>query len=194
MSENEDQERALQPLADRAFAASPSSPSVSPVPASIPSAKWWHTQSEEYLHGGCDTREAAIDAGIWEYGSEPFLVCEGKRFKYQPLHFDIERIAEDFDDANAEHGPEDEGPSSAWSDEACRELERELTAVMGAWMDRHGYSDAWAIDARAYEQIDAQAIETRRAETGTGSVHESAVPQGCAQTPPNPSTIAELMP
>lgn len=29
----------------------------------------------------------------------------------------------------------------------------------------------------------AQAIEARRAETGTGSVHESAVPQGCAQTP-----------
>jgi len=26
------------------------------------------------------------------------------------------------------------------------------------------------------------------------SVHESAVPQGCAQTPPDPSTIAELMP
>lgn len=27
----------------------------------------------------------------------------------------------------------------------------------------------------------AQAIEARRAETGTGSVHESAVPTGCAQ-------------
>jgi hypothetical protein len=29
----------------------------------------------------------------------------------------------------------------------------------------------------------AQAIESRRAETHSGSVHESAVPQGCAQTP-----------
>lgn len=27
----------------------------------------------------------------------------------------------------------------------------------------------------------AQAIEARRAETGTGSVHESAVPTGCAK-------------
>lgn len=32
---------------------------------------------------------------------------------------------------------------------------------------------------------DAQAIEARRAETGTGSVHESAVPQGCAQGDPS---------
>jgi len=30
-------------------------------------------------------------------------------------------------------------------------------------------------------ELHAQAIEARRAETGTGSVHESAVPQGCAQ-------------
>ena len=29
----------------------------------------------------------------------------------------------------------------------------------------------------------AQAMEARRAETGTGSVHDSAVPQECAQTP-----------
>jgi hypothetical protein len=36
--------------------------------------------------------------------------------------------------------------------------------------------------------LPAQAIEARRAETGTGSVEdESAVPQGCALTPSNPS-------
>ncbi|SKB26832.1 hypothetical protein [Sphingopyxis flava] len=165
-------------IADRA-----ASLTASAVPASqsgIPSAGWWHTQNEEYLHSRSDTREQAIDAGIAEYCGEPFLICQGERFKYQALHFDIDRIAEDFDDANYEYGPEDEGPSAAWGDEACRELERELTATMEAWLDRHGYRDAWAIDVRGYETIDAQAIEARRAATGTGAVHESAVAESDA--------------
>jgi hypothetical protein len=34
----------------------------------------------------------------------------------------------------------------------------------------------------------AQAIEARRAETGTGSVHESAVAKPCAQPPQGPSS------
>lgn len=116
---------------------------------------WWHTQNEEYLNGPCDTRDAAIEAGAYEYGGEAFKITEGERFKYQPLHFDIDRIAEDFDDANCEYGPEDEGPSAAWSDDACRELENALTETMRQWLAKHKYDDAWAIDAHAYETIDA---------------------------------------
>ena len=41
--------------------------------------------------------------------------------------------------------------------------------------------------ARAFRLLAAQAIEARRAETGTGSVHESAVPQECAPTPSSES-------
>ncbi len=166
---------------DRAVAASAVEPvPVSAVPASIPSAKWWHSLYLEHLCGPFNTRAEALDAGIHEYGGEPFYVTSGDRFRYQACHFDIEFIAENFDDANADYGPEDEGPSAAWSDDACRELERELTAVMGAWLDRHGYREAWAIDTRGEEKIDAQAIEARRAETQSGSVHESAVTEGHA--------------
>lgn len=171
-----------QGVASGPGAREPNPQAVSALRTSPPNARWWHTQNEEYLHGNCDTREQAIDAGIWEYGGEPFLLCEGARFQYRPCHFDIERIAEDFDDANGEYGPEDEGPSAKWSDEACRELEDALAATMGAWMDKHGYREAWAIDARGHEQITAKAIEARRAETGTGSVEdESAVPQAFTQ-------------
>ena len=163
------------------------SPSVEPASglagsaASIPSAGWWYSQNAEYLYGPHPTRSDAIDAGIYEYCGEPFFVCEGARFQYQPPHIDAGWLAENFDDANAEYGPEDDCPSSSWSDEACKELEKELNAVMSAWLDRHGYRNAWAIDASPHEQITASAIEARRAETGTGSVHESAVPQADAQ-------------
>lgn len=37
-----------------------------------------------------------------------------------------------------------------------------------------------------------QAIEARRAETGTGSVHESAVPKGCAQTPADTPPLQDI--
>ena len=174
---------------DRATAAEPV---VSALRDGIPSATWWHSLYQEHLQGPFPTREAAIDAGIYDYG-EPFYICEGKRFKYQALHFDIERISEDFDDANFEYGPEDEGPSAAWTDDACRELESDLTAVMTAWLDRHGYRDAWAIDARDYEKIDAQAIEARRAAT-TGAVHESAVGATDAPTPPPISPLQPTPP
>jgi hypothetical protein len=39
-----------------------------------------------------------------------------------------------------------------------------------------------------YNRMAAQAIEARRAETGTGSVHESAVAKPCAQPPQGPSS------
>lgn len=148
---------------------------------SVPRASWWHSLYGDYLMGSLGSREEALDAGIHEYGGEPFIICFGDRFKYKAPHFDVGRIAEEFDEANSEYGPEDEGPSVNWSDPASKELEAELTAVMEMWLDRHGYRAAWAIDARGHEKIEAQAIEARRAETGTGSVHESAVPTGCAQ-------------
>ncbi len=52
-----------------------------------------------------------------------------------------------------------------------------------------GYSPMYLADFAAegfivpFQVFTAQAIEARRAATGTGAVHESAVPQGCAQTP-----------
>lgn len=123
---------------------------------------WWHTQNEEYLNGPCETRDAAIAAGIYEFCGEPFLVCEGKRFKYQPPSFDACWLAEQFDDANCEYGPEDEGPSAAWSDDACRELENALEATFREWLERHRYDDAWAIDASLYERITEEMISARK--------------------------------
>jgi len=42
------------------------------------------------------------------------------------------------------------------------------------------YRYQWLPEGVEFEWLDAQAIEARRAETGTGSVHESAVPKGDA--------------
>ena len=109
-------------------------------------------------------RQEAIDAGIGEYGCEPFYVTSGDRFKYSAPHIDIEFIADWFDDANAEYGPEDEGPSAKWSDDHCRELEAELSATITAWLDRHNYRDASAIDSRGEERIELEAINARVAE------------------------------
>lgn len=114
---------------------------------------WWYTQNEERLDGSRETREEAIATGTHEYCGEPFLIAFGERFKYQALHFDIDRIAEDFDDANCDYSCEDEYPSTVWSDESCRELESALTATMDAWLDKHGYRDASAIDVGPYERI-----------------------------------------
>ena len=114
---------------------------------------WWYTQGEENLHGCADTRDEAIAKGSSYFCGEPFLICEGAHFNNVVPVFDIDRIAENFDDANADYSGEDEGPSAAWSDEACRELEDALTAVMDAWLDKHGYRKAWAIDCGPYERI-----------------------------------------
>lgn len=125
---------------------------------------WWHSLYLEHLCGPFKSRQEALDAGIAEYGIEPFYVTSGNRFKYQAPHISIDFIADWFDDANAEYGPEDEGPSASWSDEDCRELEAELSATITAWLDRHKYRDAWAIDARGEERIDQDAIKARMAE------------------------------
>lgn len=78
--------------------------------------------------------------------------------------------------------------------EKCPHFERELEAYAWAWLDdrftvvvqgAHCSDRAYSAD----EMVDAffaghtQAIEARRAETGTGSVHESAVPTGDAPSP-----------
>lgn len=47
------------------------------------------------------------------------------------------------------------------------------------WMDLH---EALHFVCAAVAEFRAQGIEARRAETGTGSVHESPVPQECAPT------------
>lgn len=120
---------------------------------------WWFTQHEENLHGCRPTREEAIAAGTHEFCGEPFLICEGGHFKYQAPHFDIDRIAEDFDDANCEYSGEDEGASAQWSDEACRELENALAAVFDTWLDKHDYRKAWAIDCGDYERITPTTIQ-----------------------------------
>jgi len=122
-------------------------------------APWWYSQNEERLDGHRPTRDEAIAAGVYEYGGDPFLICQGNHFKYQAPAFDIDRIAEDFDDANCEYGPEDDGPAAQWSDKACEELETALAAAFDAWLDKHDYRKAWAIDCREYERIDPAMIE-----------------------------------
>ncbi len=122
---------------------------------------WWFTQNDDRLDGHRPTRAEAIAAGTHEYCGDPFLIGEGDHFKYQAPAFDIDRIAEDFDDANCDYGPEDDGPSFKWTDEACRELEAALGAAFDAWLDKHDYRKAWMIDIREFESItpDAPKVE-----------------------------------
>lgn len=128
---------------------------------------WWFTQNEEMLHVCRPTREEAIQAGAIEYGGEPFMICQGGHFRNSCAIFDIDWIAERFDDQNEEYSGEDEGPSAAWSDDHCSDLERELEAVMTAWAKRHGYDKAWAIDCGPYETI-TPALTTASKEGGEG--------------------------
>ena len=116
---------------------------------------WWFTQDEEHLHGSRPTREEAIAAGTHEYGGDPFLICQGGHFRNQAPHIDIDYLAEAFDDANNEYSGEDsdQGTAAEWSDESCRDLETMITAAFDAWLDKHDYRKAWAIDCGPYEKI-----------------------------------------
>lgn len=59
----------------------------------------------------------------------------------------------------------------------------EYDAAAGEWYDWECPATWEGIDAIRHDPaLIAQAIEARRAATGTGAVHESAVPTGCAQT------------
>ncbi len=65
---------------------------------------WWFTQNEEHLHGFRPTRDEAISAGTHEFGSEPFMICQGGHFRNSCDIFDIDWIADRFNDANEEIG------------------------------------------------------------------------------------------
>lgn len=114
---------------------------------------WWHSRDEEQLSGPEDTREAAIAAGTVDYDGEPFYVMKGKRMAYNSLIFDHERISDWFDDANEDLAGEGQYPSEKWDRNHVIELERELDRVFGAWLDKHCYRAAWAIDAEPGELI-----------------------------------------
>lgn len=117
---------------------------------------WWHAVSEdsEFLYGPHDTREAAVAAGRVEYGGEAFAVCEGERFKNRHDIFDDDYLADRFNDANEDYAGE-ENASEKWEQPQINELVRELEQVFSAWLDRHGYRDAYSIDVRSYETIPA---------------------------------------
>lgn len=128
-----------------------------------PQGTWWHTRDEEHLWGSAKTRDEAIDQGIDEYGGEPFFICQGAHFRNRTDIFSADYVADMFDDANEEYAGE-ENASEAWKTEHMRELEDELNAVMAAWVERHGYHKAWAIDAGPSERITAEMIAARLAE------------------------------
>jgi len=113
---------------------------------------WWFTQDEEHLWGCKPTRDEAIAAGSQEYSGEPFLICQGGHFRNTCDIFDIDLIADRFNDANEDYAGE-EDPSVGWTKEHSVELERELNAVMKAWAERHGYDRAYSIDCGDYERI-----------------------------------------
>ena len=116
---------------------------------------WWYTQDEEHLHGSAHSRDEAIAKGLIEYGGEPFMICQGDHFRNQAPLIDIDTLAEWFDDANSDYMDEDgESGSAQWSKEACRDLEVMITAAFEAWIDKHGYRKAWAIDCGDYEKIE----------------------------------------
>jgi hypothetical protein len=113
---------------------------------------WWYTRDEEHLWGACASREEAIEKGIAEYEGDPFYICQGRHFRNRMDVFEIDWIADRFNDLNEDYAGEDE-PSEAWTPDQCAELEAELNAVMHAWCVRHGHDKAYAIDASPSERI-----------------------------------------
>jgi hypothetical protein len=147
---------------------------------------WWHSRDEERLYGPEPTREAAVQAGTTDYGGEPFFICFGRRMKHRTNIFDSERIADWFNDANEEMASEDEQPADKWEGSHEAELERELDRVFAEWIDRHGYRDAWAIDAEPSERIEPAQVGRNpegQDPQGLGAEHEHAVPVGDAPNP-----------
>lgn len=151
--------------ADRAFVPSASSPSVSPVPASIPSAWFaWPVLS------------------TWEEVEVELLQREGVVFRTNAAEFEYwlrEPGSDGCDDIMAFRIV---GLMQVSEDDAHH--------LAGDWQRRHNAID----EAATYGEIEllAQGIEACRAETGTGSVHESPVAAGDAPEPHSePSPIVE---
>jgi hypothetical protein len=154
--------------ADRAFAAAPSSPAVSTVPASIPSAFVLE-----------DLRNSAVveiaregNGGNWS----SMMVRSGLMLNiiddHKRLTGRVEELQAALDLALAWLTPFEPGDSRAVSDEffAMAAIACEVSG------DRANHLRII---------VDAQAIEARRAATGTGAVYESAVPQACAPQGPS---------
>ena len=129
---------------------------------SEPVKLWWFTQDEEHLHGSAHSHDEAISKGIVEYCGHPFMVCQGDHFRNQAPHIDAGDWAERFDEVNSKYMHEDgDSGSVQWSAEACRDLETMMTATFDAWIDKHDYRKAWAIDCGAYECIDPALLAAR---------------------------------
>lgn len=164
-----DQEQGASSGEDRAFVPPASSPSVSPVPASIPSAALTPEAPQSVGCGHCD--------GLYPmYGVAPHD-C----FWRKGPEFSI--------------GQSTVLPVEQWTDAFVPELEDGETwadfaypAACGIYYCPHCQSDryraAWDAFVAKFGPPPAQAIEARRAETGTGSVHESAVRQDAPNTHP----------
>jgi hypothetical protein len=150
------------PVPGRAVVPSASSPAVSTVPASIPSA------------GAPSLRALGID------------------HYYDPQHWE---------------STHDAGDLEAAEDNVCYEgygrgTYEFATLVNGPTLYAGHYPIGWVEDSdpgdiddwelrfypshEAWKEAVASAIEARRAATGTGAVHESAVPTADAQISPNP--------
>lgn len=87
-------------------------------------------------------------------------------------------------DAGVKRG-NDEATAFDWGERLHEKYHEELVSAVHDWMNEG--RDWRAGDIVSYDAahaVVAQAIEARRAETGTGSVHESAAPQECVQTTP----------
>lgn len=111
---------------------------------------WYFWTDPEHCRGPFGSRDEAIAEGIDENLGGVFEIAIGHPMKYQAPNFD--RIAEDFDDLNSEYSGEDYA-SEKWSDEHYTELKRELVECFDAWLDRHNYRQAWALDLGPSETI-----------------------------------------
>lgn len=155
-----------------------------PCAVVIPNETRWYfhiNRENEWWHRGGKTREEAIDAGIAEYGGEPFWITEARSMVPSFALFDADDICERL---NEDECWWEDGWTGQPGMEKLRELERRLEDTFKTWFAEFATLDGACLDAFNEEQITASAIEARRAETAkTGSVEdESAVAKPDAQT------------
>jgi hypothetical protein len=152
---------------DRAFVPSASSPAVSPVPASIPSADTWRTDSPPFGQ-----------SPIWQY-----VWVQGEKYHSGQTWF---RHGWGLATIRVAHADDHyRGYRRADIETICKnyDIDFALGPVIVGWLPAEPPALLEEVERPSLEPRDdgewaASAIEARRAATGTGAVHESAAPNG----------------
>ena len=106
--------------------------------------KWWiGSNDEHYNQTDATSRDEAIEAGIDEYGGDPFYIVEAEQGRVNWHFMRAGFIFDAIEDYHEELRGED--PLVECTAEQERDLEKCVGDAIAAWAERHGISSTtWA--------------------------------------------------